>query len=223
MTTLDPRPSVPRTAGIRVHPCLLSRMGATVSLLLLLAACAGPAAPPDNFHRIAPVAVVSRFAQPPLPGVLEVDRLSADGALTERAIAFSARDTGPLAHYKYDYWSDSPPVMLQDRLVDLLTRAGAADRVVTPDLRVLADWSLRGKVLKFEQMAGSSKIAIEIRLGVVSARDGKLVLLEDYSVILPTESERVETLAAAMDQGVSQIFTRFLADLGRARNIPVSR
>ncbi|RAU21706.1 ABC transporter [Paramagnetospirillum kuznetsovii] len=184
--------------------------------LLALAACAGPAAPPDNYYRIEPAAA-PRLAKPVLTGALEVDRLAADGALTERAIAFSAKDGGPLAHYKYDYWSEPPALMIQDRLAAFLTKAGAADRVVTPDLRVLADWSLRGKVRRFEQLADRSMVSIEIQLSVVSARDGTLVLLETYDAQTPTDSDTVTTVAAAMEKGVSDIFARFLADLTRAR------
>ncbi|OAN52421.1 ABC transporter [Paramagnetospirillum marisnigri] len=193
-------------------------------LLLALAACAGPAAPPDNFHRVEPADSGLRFARPALPGVLEIDRLATDGTLAERAVTFAARDGGPLSHYKYDYWSEAPALMLQDRLSVALTRAGAADRVVTPDLRVLSDWMLRGKLRRFEQLAASSRAAVDIQLAIVSSRDGSLVLLQDYSAEVATESERVESLPAAMDKALTDIFARFLADLGRARgNAPVAR
>lgn len=185
--------------------------------LLVLAACAGPAAPPDNFYRVEPAAPVARLAAPILPGLLEVERLAADGALAERAVAFMAQEGGPLAHYKYDYWSEAPAVLLQERLARFLTQAGVADRVVTPDLRTLPDWSLRGKVLRFEQVADRSLAAVHLRLGVVSSRDGRLLLLEDYAIQVPTRSDQVQTLAAAMEQGVATLFQRFLADLERAR------
>ena len=214
MTIFDPRPSVARAAGFRVHPCLLNRLGA-LSLLLALAACAGPAAPPDVFWRLEPAAA-QHLAQPPLPGVLEVQRLTADGVLDERAITFAAKDGGALSHYKYDLWSEPPGLMLQDRLARFLAQAGAADRVLTPELGVLADWTLRGKVRRLEVLADSSKVAVEMELGVVSARTGALVLLERYAVLLPAGSG-VEGSVAAMEKGASDIFARFLADLAKAR------
>lgn len=189
----------------------------TLTLILALAACAGQAPPPDVFYRIEPAAAASRFAKPPLPGVLEVQRLTTDGVLAERAITFAAKDGGPLSHYNYDLWSEPPGLMLQDRLARFLAAAAAADRVLTPEFGVLADWSLRGKIRRFEHMAGSARVAVEIELGVVSARDGTLVLMEDYSVILDTTSGEIEAVAAAMERGVSQVFARFLADLGRSR------
>ncbi|WP_068437554.1 ABC-type transport auxiliary lipoprotein family protein [Magnetospirillum sp. XM-1] len=181
---------------------------------LFLAACAGPAAPPDSFYRIEPGAPAQRFAKPALPGVLEVNRLAADGVVAERALAF-ARD-GALAHYKYDFWSEPPGMLLQDRLAHYLAESGLADRVVTPELRVLSDWVLRGKVRRFEQVAGASQVAVELELAVVSARDGRLVLLQTYETRVATPTERVEDAARAMEKGVAEIFARFLADLGRA-------
>lgn len=215
MTTLNPRPSVARAAGIRVHPCLVNRLAISTALVLALAACAGPAAPPDVFWRIEPAAA-ERLAKPLLPGVLEVQRLTADGVLDERAITFAASN-GALSHYKYDLWSEPPGLMLQDRLARYLTQAGAADRVLTPELGVLADWTLRGKIRRLEVLADSSKIAVEMELSVISARNGALVLLDRYDAVRPAGSGGVEGMVAAMDKATSDIFARFLADLAKAR------
>jgi cholesterol transport system auxiliary component len=185
-------------------------------LLLALAACAGPAAPPDAFYRIDVAAPAQRLPKPVLPGVLEISRLAADGVAAERALAFARAEGGALAHYKYDFWSEPPDVLLQDRLAQYLAAAGLADRVVTPELRVLPDWVLRGKVRRFEQIADRSEAVVELELAVVSARDGRLVLLQTYTARMPAASERVEDAARAMEKGVAEIFARFLADLGRA-------
>ena len=215
VTKLDPRPSVARAPGIRVHPCLLNRMAGVASLLLALAACAGPAAPPDVFWRIEPAAA-ERLAKPLLPGVLEVQRLTADGVLDERAITFAAREGGALSHYKYDLWSEPPGLMLQDRLSRYLTQAGTAERVLTPDLGVLADWTLRGKIRRLEFLADTSKVVVEMELSVVSARNGTLLLLERYEAVRPAGSSGVEGMVTAMDKATSEIFARFLADLTKA-------
>jgi len=187
-------------------------------LLLTLAACAGPATPPDSYYRIEPGAPAQRLSKPVLPGVLEINRLAADGVASERALAFARGEGGALAHYKYDFWSEPPGMLLQDRLAHYLAAAGIADRVVTPELRVLSDWVLRGKVRRFEQIAGRSEVMIDLELGVVSARDGRLVLLETYVARVPAASERVEDAAQAMEKGVADIFARFLADLSRNRS-----
>jgi cholesterol transport system auxiliary component len=185
-------------------------------LLLSLTACTGPAAPPDSFYRIEVGAPVRRLAKPVLPGVLEVNRLAADGVAAERAMAFAHAEGGALAHYKYDFWSEPPGVLLQDRLAHYLADAGVADRVVTPALRVLSDWVLRGKVRRFEQIAGRSEVVVDLELAVVSARDGRLVLLQTYEARVPAASEAVDAAAHAMQKGVADIFARVLGDLERA-------
>jgi ABC-type uncharacterized transport system auxiliary subunit len=185
-------------------------------LLLALAACAGPAAPPDSFYRIEPGAPARHFAKPLLPGVLEVNRLAADGVAAERAMAFARTEGGALAHYQYDFWSEPPGLLLQDRLAHYLDAAGLADRVVTPELRVLSDWVLRGKVRRFELVADRAEAVVDLELAVVGARDGRLVLLRTYEARVGTASDRVEDVAHAMEAGVRDIFARFLSDLQTA-------
>lgn len=187
-----------------------------LGVLILLAACAGPAAPPDSFYRIEPGAPAERSARPPLPGVLEINRLAADGVASERAMAFARTEGGALTHYKYDFWSEPPGLLLQDRLAHYLDAAGTADRVVTPDLRVLPDWMLRGKVRRFELVADRAEAVADLELAVVGARDGRLVLLKTYEARTRTASDRIEDVAHAMEAGVRDIFARFLADLRQA-------
>ncbi|MBI3445262.1 MAG: membrane integrity-associated transporter subunit PqiC [Magnetospirillum sp.] len=192
----------------------------TALLVLALAACAGPAAPPDAFYRIEPAAPAQRFAKPILPGIVEVSRMTTDGVVDERPLAFAKGEGGPLGHYKYDLWSEPPGLMLQDRLRHFLNAAGLADRVVPPELQLLPDWIVRGKIRRLEQIAGAEMAVVELELSVVGARNGALVLLETYSARIPAGSERVEDAAAALQKGVSDIFARFLADLGRVRGAP---
>ena len=49
--------------------------------LVGLSACAGPPAPRETFHRLDIPAFAQPFATPPLPGVLTVDRVEAEGVL----------------------------------------------------------------------------------------------------------------------------------------------
>jgi cholesterol transport system auxiliary component len=184
-------------------------------LVLSLTACAGPPPPRDQYYRLAVAEPAQSFQRPPLPGIIEVDRLETDGVISERALAFQTRPGGPLGRYSYDYWSEPPGIMLQGRLVDTLRAARAAERIVTPDLRVPSDWTLRGKLRRFEQVA--DRVAIELQLAVVSARDGTLVLQETYAAELPAGSDKVEAAVIALGHGTTAVLNRFLADLGRAK------
>jgi cholesterol transport system auxiliary component len=194
----------------------MTRIVAALALLLAVAACAGPPPPPESFHRIAVPAVAAPLARAPLPGALEVERFATDGVLAERALTYGV-EGGALRHYAYDLWSEPPGLMLQGLLVRYLTAAGAAAVVVTPELRVLPDWTVRAKLTRFEQLAGGAKVAVEMELAVVSARDGHLMLLKTYGAEPATASGSIGDAVRALEQGVATIFGRFLADLAAVR------
>lgn len=202
------------------HPSL-PRIAAAL-LLALATACSSPPAPRDTFWRLDVAAPAQGFQVPPLPGVLEVARLDTDGVLSERALAYQ-EGGGAVQRYRYDLWSEPPGVMLQDRITQVLSAANAARRVVTPDLRVPPDYALRGKLRRFEQVAGAGKVAVEMQLGVVSARDGSLILLKTYATQVRAGAETPAAAVAALGQGVSEILDRFLADLAQASLPPARR
>ncbi|MBF0325449.1 MAG: membrane integrity-associated transporter subunit PqiC [Alphaproteobacteria bacterium] len=180
-----------------------------------LSACASPAPPRDSFHRLEIAQPAQRFTAPVLPGVLEVARLESEGMLNERPLAYQEAD-GSLARYRYDLWTEVPAVMLQEHLTEVLRGAGIAGTITTPDLRVPPDWILRGRISRFELVPSSGKVVARIRLAVVSAKDGDLVLQETYGAEVPAATgpdAEVKALGAA----VSDILARFVADLGRAR------
>jgi cholesterol transport system auxiliary component len=184
-------------------------------LTAALAGCASPAPPRDSFHRLEVAAPSQRFAAPLLPGTLEVARLESEGMLNERPLAYQEAD-GSLARYRYDLWSEVPSVMVQEHLTETLRTVGAATLVVTPDLRVPPDWVLRGRIKRFELLPLAGKVAARIRLAVVSARDGGLVLQETYDAEVPV-AVGPEAEAAGLSRATSDIIARFIADLGRAR------
>ncbi|MBI5162472.1 MAG: membrane integrity-associated transporter subunit PqiC [Magnetospirillum sp.] len=202
----------------------MTRRAFTILLTLALGACAGAAAPTpkDTFWRLEAAPPATRFATPPLPGVLEVDRLESDGVLSERALAYRSAGTG-VQRYRYDFWSEAPGLLIQDRLIEELRAAGAADKVVPPGLRLPPDWALRGKIKHFEQIPDANKVAVEIELAVVGARDGGLVLLQDYAVERDTRGNEPQAAVEAIAHGVSQVVARFIADLGAAKLPPPRR
>jgi uncharacterized lipoprotein YmbA len=197
------------------------RLVASAILLAALAACASPTPPADHFYRLDAVPQVQPLARPVLPGVLEVSRLDVDGVLTERGLAYQEPD-GALARYRYDLWSDAPATALQQALAETLRSARVADQVVTPDLRVPPDWSLRGRLFRFEYLPAQSKVAVRLQLAVVSARDGALVLMKTYAEDLAVTAPGPEAAVAALSRVSSDLFTGFVADLSQA-SIPPQR
>lgn len=221
------------SANIRVHPwpasagirairvfwhCRKLLLALTASALLT--ACAQPAPPADNFYRLEVAQPASRSGAPWLPGVLEVNRLDTDGVLAERALAYQDSD-GSLARYRYDLWAETPGTLVQDQLTDYLRRQKAADNVVTPDLRVPPDWSLRGKLKRFELLPEQGKVVARLQFSVISAKDGSLVLLETYGAEMPSAADP-KSATAALARAIADILTRFAADLAKAP-IPQAR
>lgn len=190
------------------------RPGRLALLALTLAACAQPAPPRDNFYRLSVAEPARAFDTPVLPGVLEVNRPDADGALTERALTYQETD-GALARYAYDLWSDAPATAIQQNLADYLRAAHAAEQVVTPDLRVPPDWALRGRLSRFEYLPAQAKVAVKLQLSVVSARDGTLVLLQNYGTETTVQGTGPEAAVAAFNRGTAEILSRFAADLAQ--------
>jgi cholesterol transport system auxiliary component len=186
----------------------------------LLAACAAPSPPADSFHRLVVAMPSQRFAAPILPGTLEVGRLEAEGTLSERPLAYQTPD-GSLARYRYDLWSDVPAVMVQETLLEALRVTGAAATVVTPDLRVPPDWTLRGRITRFELIPGTGNVAVRLRLAVVSATDGTLILQDTYEAEEASDPGP-NAEAAALGRATSAILARLVADLGRA-TVPARR
>lgn len=200
----------------RLHPCHFLLAG-----VFALAACASPAPPRDNFYRLDAVPQVRALEKAVLPGVVEINRLDVDGALSERGLAYQEKD-GALARYSYDLWSDAPATSVQMALAEALRRSNMAGQVVTPDLRVPPDWTIRGRLLRFEYVPGANKVAARMQLAVVSARDGALVLLDTYSAEPAVQGAGPEAAVAALNRATADILSRFVADLSNAK-VPVQR
>lgn len=179
-----------------------------------LAGCASPAPPKDHFYRLEPVASVAALPQSVLPGVLEVNRLDVDGVLSERAIAYQSQ-SGALGRHPYDLWSDAPATALQQSLADTLRSAHVADQVVTPDLRVPPDWSVRGRLSQFEQVPATGMVRIKLQLAVMSARDGTLVLQKTYADERPVAGAGTAAAVAAFNQGCASLLAQFASDLSQ--------
>lgn len=206
----------PARAGIRVIRVFWHGRTALLALTAsALLACAQPAPPADNFYRLDVAQPAVRAGGPVLPGVLEVNRLEADGVLSERALAWQDKD-GSLARYRYDLWAEAPGALVQDQLAEMLRAQRAADSVVTPDLRVPPDWTLRGKLKRFELLPEQGKVVARLQLSVVSAKNGQLVLLETYTSEMPSAADP-KSATAALARATADILSRFAADLAAAR------
>jgi len=173
--------------------------------------------PQDRYYRIGVPPVET--GAPVFEGVLELDRLSAEGLTSGRAIVYSDSASPDLVQeYFYDYWVEPPSVMVRDALIAYLRRAGVAEAVVSPEVRAEANYTLAGRIDRMELVRGPEpKGVIDIELAITNARTGKLVMINSYALGVQAADNSVAAGIAAIDQGMAAVFERFLQDIRAAR------
>jgi cholesterol transport system auxiliary component len=184
---------------------------------VLLAACgSAPPVPEDQFYRLR-VTPAPSPGQKLLPGTVEIDRFVADGLTAGRPIVYS--ESGKpyqVREYHYHFWTQPPTVMLRDELVAFLRAAKVADAVVTPEMRVPADFVLTGKISRLEKVVGEPpKAVLEMELAVRKAAGGKLVFLDTYRIESTSDGAGVDDTVNALNQALATIYRKFLSDLAK--------
>ncbi len=194
---------------------------ATLPIIAVLAGCLGSTTPvpPDNYYRFRAATAEQRLQTQLLPGVLAVAQIDGDGLVRARPVLFASREMpNSVRQHNYHYWADSPTILLRDELVSYLKRRGIAASVVTPKMRVRADYELIGKIKRLERLIGAtpSRIAIEVDLAVVRQDRRRLVVENSYAADVPCDDDTVEASVAAFNAALGQIFDSFANDLDRA-------
>lgn len=201
--------------------CALAPRLAAGLLVASLSGCLGsaPPLPRDHYYRV--------LVPPPqtgetvlFPGVVSVASLDADGLLRERPLLFSPTGGAQeMQQHDYHYWIDPPPRMLQGQLVDYLRGSGLTGAVVTPELRVAADFEVSGRVKRLERLLGGGppRVVAELELAMTEAPRGRLVVVETYTAEVAARDESVESSVLALNQALGMIFREFLDDAGRSR------
>ncbi len=196
---------------------LLTALVITGLLAGLLNACGGgaPVVPDDQFYRLQ--AAEPSVSKKLFSGTLEVDRFVADGLMAGRPIVYSeAGKSYQVKEFHYHFWTQSPTVMLRDELVTYLRRAKISDTVVTPELRISADYVLSGKIKRLEKIIGEQpKTALEIELGLKKAAGGKLIFLDTYRMETDSDGKGVGDAVASLNKSLSAIYAKFITDLSK--------
>ncbi len=184
-----------------------------IAVSLMIAGCAQAPVPQDRYYRLS--------APPPaggglvLPGTVEVDRFGAEGLASGRAIIFvDGNGAATLQEYNYDFWHKPPGDMLRDAMIDYLRGSNAARNFVTPEMRADTDYLLTGRIQVLETVRGSEPRAIvALELAVTDGKTGAVRLVRSYRSEVPASDGSVKAAVAAANQGVADIFARFLGDL----------
>ena len=182
---------------------------------VILAGCGGAApTPPDNYYRVdVPAPHVE--AAPLLPGIVLVHPLTGAGLLQERPILFTAAgQLHQMRQHDYHYWNEAPPRMLQSALIGYLRAGRIAESVVTPDLRITADFEVIGKVKRLEQvLSRPNHVLVELELAVIDTETAQIVTAQTYTAQAKSSESDVEAAVIALNRALADLFADFVADL----------
>ena len=149
------------------------------------------------------------------PGVLSVAPLEAEGLLRERPLLYSTTGSATeMQQHDYHYWMDPPTRMLQLQLVDYLRASGLIQSVVTPELRIEADYQVSGRIKRLERLLGGgpTRVVAELELSLVARANNELNVVGTYTAEAIADDDGVESSVLALNQALGQVFERFLAD-----------
>lgn len=179
----------------------------------LVSACAAPPpAPEDAFYRLSPRAQAPAATMALLDGVVEVDRFAASGSLANRPLLFAEPGSNAVSEYHYHFWIEAPPVLLQNALVSYMRSANVSKRVVTPEMRVRPDYTVRGRLMRLETIHGETPIGVaEFELSLRRESDGELVVLGEYRAEVSSGANGIKTDVAAIEKAVNNAFHDFVA------------
>ena len=185
-----------------------------------LAGCLGSTetVPPDHYYRITVTKPDQRAAGIAFPGVLSVATFDGDGLVRGRPVLFTTDGhEGTLRQHNYHYWVDSPSRLLQGQLAAYLESSALADSVVTPEMRVRADYELVGRIIRLERVrgAGPPRVAVKLALSVVRLSDHKLITTNTFSAEVNCIDDSVGAAITAMNQAVGEIFNDFVVRTAR--------
>ena len=185
----------------------------------LLTACgSAPPVPEDQYYRLQAIYASEPLTTKPLAGTIEVDRFVADGLTSERAIVYSdIQKPNQVRAYHYDFWIKPPTVMLRDELVSFLRKSKISDAVVTPEMRVNAEYALTGKIKHLEQvkMEAGYRTILEVELGLRHPNTGKLLFLDTYRLENDASGSSVGAAVKSLNTALSIIYSEFLTSISK--------
>jgi ABC-type uncharacterized transport system auxiliary subunit len=180
-----------------------------------LASCASSPPAKEVFYRFLEPASVE-LSGPVIDGTLRVERLRAEGILSERALLFSREDSpGMVEQYRYHHWAEPPARLVTQGLLEYLQQANVADKVIADDIRTEVDYSIDGEVLRLERVLGNgtSRVNMEVLLRLQEFDSRELVLQKRYRETIAVQEDSLIAVVDALSLARERIYQRFVKDL----------
>lgn len=194
---------------------MIAGISAICVSLVLTGCAAAPPVPEDNFYRLSPVAQETTTTSLFSGATIEVARFVADGSVSNRPLLYTTEDNpNAVSEYHYHFWIEAPPILIKDALVSYLRASAIAKRVVTPEMRVEADYSVLGRIKRLEVSNGSNYSGVvALEMGLRRNSDGELLVLEEYEATVPASANNVGAAITAVQQATEEVFKRFMQDI----------
>ncbi len=194
------------------------RFWLAAAALAIVSGCGSATVPEDFFYRLNIEVPAPAISEPVVSGTVEVDRFLADGLLTNRPIAFTSRgQESQLQTYHYHFWTEPPAIMLQNALAAYARTRKFARAVVTPEMRVDADFVISGKLRRMEQITdGTGAVVVEMEIALRDLRSAKLIHIGTYRAEIETPNQTVRAAVDTITDAVTEIFDKFLDEAAAA-------
>ncbi|MGD0721826.1 MAG: ABC-type transport auxiliary lipoprotein family protein [Roseiarcus sp.] len=182
----------------------MSRLGAALAVVLLLAACGGSA--PETFDLSAAAVPAAR----PLRAQLSIREPIASLDLDSQRILVR---TGPesVAYLAGAQWSDKLPILVQTRLVQTFQNARLMSSVARAGTGLDADYSLELDIQAFELDAKAIEAHIAIVAKLLDRRGGRTLAARLFNAQVPATGTGGPEAAAALNAALSTVLTQIVA------------
>ncbi len=190
----------------------LAGNGSVAGLLLsalIFASCAG-SIPKTQYYTLSPPAPPAA-SDPKTPYVLGVDRFRAPEALRDDRIVYYESTTS-LNYYEFHRWSADPATLLAELSAQYVDRLGVFAEVRMLPVREPVDYTLRGRVLSFQEVDydGGSKVRTGLELVLVRSRDRKVVWSALRDVETPVQEKGMAGVVSAINRSSQQLLRELL-------------
>jgi ABC-type uncharacterized transport system auxiliary subunit len=206
--------------GMRRATQIFLRLWLLPAMLVGAAGCLGGPAPRDHVYRLQVEPPRSARSAPACPGTLEVGRIWGNALTRGRPILRSDSERAvEVTPYDYQLWVDSPTLLFQRALTEYLQQVNLAQRVVSSDANVGADWVVTGFIERLDDVTGGGapRVLVALELSLAEADRGQLLLRKTYRVEQPTDGAGVPAAVRAFGTAAGSIFESFATDAAASR------
>ena len=200
---------------------MIFRSISVLSLVLACASCGRVAPlPSDTFYRLADIGIeypsaVGRWTE----YSVVINRIRASGIYKDRALARLKTDGVSLVQSNYDYWNDSPEIMVQQRIFAHAIQKNIAPRVSLNAVDNAA-YQINGRLMRFEAIElsdGGLGVAVELTLSVQSLDgDSKFAFENTLKYSQNLQSTDINVAVKAISLGLDTLIARFLNEASEA-------